>query len=243
MTCTASLRSRGTKPTRSAGTGRHVPRRDFRVEPYAIAVAEWVATDLSSRLPRTHWPAPLPASLMEGRQRAREPRPEPAGRDNPGLRRRRVRARHLAHPDEARHGTPMSGHSPNAETAGPLRVARQSTRRQTLTRGLTDSPAGLAGWMIEKFRAWSDCGGAAAHRLSKDEQLTPVTLYWVTGTTGLQRSRYFPATCRARFGPEWNAPATSSTRPRCPAVPTSRPLRSQNSSLATSADSPPTADR
>ena len=137
----------------------------------------------------------------------------------------------------------MSGHSPNAETAGPLRVARQSTRRQTLTHGLTDSPAGLAGWMIEKFRAWSDCGGAAAHRLSKDELLTPVTLYWVTGTTGLQRSRYFPATCRARFGPEWNAPATSSTLPRCPAVPTSRRLRSQNSSLATSANSPPTADR
>ena len=133
--------SRGTKPKRSASTGRHVPRRDFRVEPYAIAVAEWVPTDLSSRLPRTHWPTPLPAKpLMEGRHRARQPRPATGrarySRDSvvatygPGIWRT---------PDEARHRTPVSGHSPNAETAGPLRVARQSTRRQTLTHGRTDS--------------------------------------------------------------------------------------------------------
>ena len=113
----------------------------------------------------------------------------------------------------------MSGHSPNAETAGPLRVARQSTRRQTLTHGLTDSPAGLAGWTIEKFRAWSDCGGAAAHRLSKDELLTPVTLYWVTGTAGLQRSRYFPATAEPASvlnGTHPQRPARDRDARRCP---------------------------
>src|SRR5712691_12073746 len=35
----------------------------------------------------------------------------------------------------------------------------QGTRPQTLAFGLTDSPAGLAAWIVEKFRAWSDCGG------------------------------------------------------------------------------------
>ena len=35
----------------------------------------------------------------------------------------------------------------------------QGTKPQTLAYGLTDSPAGLAGWILEKFRTWSDCGG------------------------------------------------------------------------------------
>ena len=33
----------------------------------------------------------------------------------------------------------------------------QGTRPQTLAYGLNDSPAGLAGWIVEKWRAWSDC--------------------------------------------------------------------------------------
>jgi hypothetical protein len=35
----------------------------------------------------------------------------------------------------------------------------QATRPQTLAYGLNDSPAGLAAWIVEKYRAWSDCGG------------------------------------------------------------------------------------
>lgn len=58
------------------------------------------------------------------------------------------------------------------------------------------------------------------------------------GAIGLQRPRYSPTTCPARHAPGQNAPATSSTGPRCPAVPTSQPLRSQNSSPTTSASSP-----
>lgn len=48
--------------------------------------------------------------------------------------------------------------------------------------GLNDSPAGLAGWIVEKFRRWSDCGGQVENCFSKDELLTNVTIYWVTGT-------------------------------------------------------------
>jgi pimeloyl-ACP methyl ester carboxylesterase len=57
----------------------------------------------------------------------------------------------------------------------------QGTKPQTLAYGLTDSPVGLAAWIVEKFRAWSDCGGDVERRFSKDTILTNVMLYWVTG--------------------------------------------------------------
>ena len=57
----------------------------------------------------------------------------------------------------------------------------QGTRPQTLAYGLTDSPVGLAAWLVEKFRAWSDCGGDVERRFSKDDLLTNIMLYWTTG--------------------------------------------------------------
>jgi pimeloyl-ACP methyl ester carboxylesterase len=60
----------------------------------------------------------------------------------------------------------------------------QATRPQTLAAGLADSPPGLAAWITEKFRAWSDCDGDLERRFTKDELLTTITLYWVTGTIG-----------------------------------------------------------
>ena len=42
-------------------------------------------------------------------------------------------------------------------------------------------PVGLAAWIAEKFRTWSDCGGDIERRFSKDVLLTNVMLYWVTG--------------------------------------------------------------
>jgi pimeloyl-ACP methyl ester carboxylesterase len=54
----------------------------------------------------------------------------------------------------------------------------QATKPQTLGYGLTDSPAGLAAWILEKWRSWSD----PAAPVSRDQLLTTVTLYWVTGT-------------------------------------------------------------
>lgn len=60
----------------------------------------------------------------------------------------------------------------------------QGTRPQTLAYALTDSPAGLAGWIVEKFRAWSDCDGDIESRFSKDFLLTNIMIYWVTGAIG-----------------------------------------------------------
>jgi pimeloyl-ACP methyl ester carboxylesterase len=58
----------------------------------------------------------------------------------------------------------------------------QRTKPQTLAYGLTDSPAGLAAWIVEKFREWGDCDGNVEQRFTRDELLTNVTLYWVTET-------------------------------------------------------------
>ena len=60
----------------------------------------------------------------------------------------------------------------------------QGTRPQTLAFALTDSPAGLAAWIIEKFRAWSDCGGDVESVFTKDELLANISLYWLTGAIG-----------------------------------------------------------
>ncbi len=60
----------------------------------------------------------------------------------------------------------------------------QGTRPQTLAFGLTDSPIGLAAWIVEKFRAWSDCGGDVESAISRDRMLADITLYWFTGAIG-----------------------------------------------------------
>jgi pimeloyl-ACP methyl ester carboxylesterase len=58
----------------------------------------------------------------------------------------------------------------------------QSTRPQSAACGLNDSPAGLAAWIIEKYRAWSDCDGDIERVFTKDELLTNLTIYWATQT-------------------------------------------------------------
>jgi microsomal epoxide hydrolase len=66
-----------------------------------------------------------------------------------------------------------------------------STKPQTLAYGLNDSPVGLAGWMVEKFRAWSDCQGEVEKRFSKDELLTHIMIYWVSGTINSSMRMYY----------------------------------------------------
>jgi microsomal epoxide hydrolase len=60
----------------------------------------------------------------------------------------------------------------------------QGTKPTTLAFALTDSPAGLAAWMVEKFRTWADCNGDPENALTRDEMLTNITLYWITGAIG-----------------------------------------------------------
>jgi len=67
----------------------------------------------------------------------------------------------------------------------------QGTKPQTLSYGLNDSPAGLAAWIVEKYRTWSDCGGDVESRFSKDVLLTTATIYWVTQTINSSTRFYY----------------------------------------------------
>jgi microsomal epoxide hydrolase len=80
----------------------------------------------------------------------------------------------------------------------------QGTRPQTLAFALTDSPAGLAAWIVEKFRAWSDCGGDVEAAFSPDHLLANISLYWFTGAIGSSFWPYY-----ARMHGPWPIPAGS----------------------------------
>ncbi len=84
----------------------------------------------------------------------------------------------------------------------------QSTKPQTLAYALNDSPAGLAAWIVEKFRSWSDCNGDVETRFTKDELLTNITLYWATETVNSASRLYYEAI--------HNPPKTRQTRTDVP---------------------------
>ncbi len=60
-------------------------------------------------------------------------------------------------------------------------AALHATKPQTLAFALADSPVGLAAWIAEKFRSWSDCGGEIERILPLDALLTDISLYWFGG--------------------------------------------------------------
>jgi pimeloyl-ACP methyl ester carboxylesterase len=69
----------------------------------------------------------------------------------------------------------------------------QRTKPQTLAYGLNDSPAGLAAWVVEKFRSWSDCAGDVERSFTKEELLTNITIYWATQTINSSMRLYYEA--------------------------------------------------
>ena len=139
--------------------------------------------------------------------------------------------------------------------------AIQGTKPQTLGYGLTDSPAGLAGWIVEKFRTWSDCDGDVESSFTKDQLLTNITAYWVTNTIASSVRLYCESQRSRRFGPASEyvevptgaaifpkelyrpprggrrRPSTSSSGPRCREGVTSPRWRSPSCSSTTSVPS------
>ncbi len=77
----------------------------------------------------------------------------------------------------------------------------QGTRPQTLAFALADSPVGLAAWLVEKFRIWTDCDGDPANAVSRDDMLANLTLYWTTGAIGSSFWPYY-----ARMHGPWPIP-------------------------------------
>ena len=77
----------------------------------------------------------------------------------------------------------------------------QGTKPQTLAFGLADSPAGLAAWIVEKFRTWTDCAGNPENAVTRDEMLANVSLYWFSGCIGASFWPYY-----ARMHGPWPIP-------------------------------------
>jgi pimeloyl-ACP methyl ester carboxylesterase len=68
----------------------------------------------------------------------------------------------------------------------------QGTRPQTLSYGLTDSPAGQLAWIVEKFKEWTNSGHELPQdAISRDEILADVSVYWFTGTAGSAANLYY----------------------------------------------------
>jgi microsomal epoxide hydrolase len=77
----------------------------------------------------------------------------------------------------------------------------QGTKPQTLSYALTDSPVGLAAWIVEKFHTWSDHKGDLDGYIGRDAMLTNIMLYWVTGAIGSSFWPYY-----ARMHGPWPIP-------------------------------------
>ncbi|HEY3177100.1 MAG TPA: epoxide hydrolase [Candidatus Polarisedimenticolia bacterium] len=90
---------------------------------------------------------------------------------------------------EAERGFLMEAERWDQEEGGYAHLQR--TRPQTAAFALNDSPVGLAAWIVEKFRDWSDCDGDVERRFTKDELLTNVMIYWITETIGSSSRLYF----------------------------------------------------
>ncbi len=130
------------------------------------------------------------------------------------------------------------------------------TKPQTAAVGLTDSPAGLAAWIVEKLRTWSDTSEGGFSAIDRDDVLTLLTEYWTTATIGASMRMYqsnaqlprkdltrrvevpsgftlSPPTSPNLPSPGWNAPPTSSTsharRGAATSPPSSNPTSTQQS--------------
>jgi microsomal epoxide hydrolase len=77
----------------------------------------------------------------------------------------------------------------------------QGTKPTTLAFALTDSPAGLAAWIVEKFRTWTDNDGDPESAVRRDDMLANITLYWASGAIGSSFWPYY-----ARMHGPWPIP-------------------------------------
>ena len=93
-------------------------------------------------------------------------------------------------PDEAECVAAMAWY--NEHDSGYFK--EQSTRPQTIGYALDDSPVGLAAWIVEKFRSWSDCDGDVEKSFTKDQLIDNLMLYWLTATAHSAGRMYYEFT-------------------------------------------------
>jgi microsomal epoxide hydrolase len=83
----------------------------------------------------------------------------------------------------------------------------QATKPQTAAYGLTDSPVGLAGWIIEKFHGWSSAEEHPEERFDRDRLLDNLTVYWLTGTINSSMRLYYETDRRGSLPDSVEVPA------------------------------------
>ncbi|WP_180536255.1 epoxide hydrolase family protein [Micrococcus luteus] len=93
----------------------------------------------------------------------------------------------------------------NYELAGYAYV--QSTRPQSVAYFGADSPVALMAWLSERFFDWSGASRQPEEKISRDEMLTTITVYWLFGTLG-SSARYYQA-----GGQEWQGEQPASMIP------------------------------
>lgn len=76
----------------------------------------------------------------------------------------------------------------------------QSTKPMSLAIAQADSPAGIAAWIVEKFRTWSDCNGDVESVFSKDTLLTNIMFYWATNSIASAANLYYESRIEGRRG-------------------------------------------
>jgi epoxide hydrolase len=69
----------------------------------------------------------------------------------------------------------------------------QGTKPMSLTVAQSDSPAGLAAWVIEKFHTWSDCNGDIESAFTKDQLITNLMFYWAPNSIASAARIYYEA--------------------------------------------------
>ena len=68
----------------------------------------------------------------------------------------------------------------------------QGTRPQTIAHALTDSPAGLLAWIVDKFQDWTNPAAALPEdAVDRNRILTDVSIYWFTATAGSAAHTYY----------------------------------------------------
>ncbi|BCB89706.1 microsomal epoxide hydrolase [Phytohabitans suffuscus] len=83
----------------------------------------------------------------------------------------------------------------------------QSTRPQTLSYALTDSPVGQLAWIAEKYKEWTDSAKVPEDAVSRDHILTAVSIYWLTATAGSSAQLYYESShMDADFVRTWAGP-------------------------------------
>ena len=123
-------------------------------------------------------------AARRGRCRARRRRPPEHGRGGATARHRLREAR------RRRSATRSRRSSTTGATSRATRASREHDRRR-IGYSLDDSPVGLAAWIVEKFRAWSDCDGDVERSFTKDQLLDNVMLYWLTATAHSAARLYY----------------------------------------------------